>query len=64
VTGRCDRGRAGIDAALADPTLYDSDPARVATLSKERADVARTLSAAEDQWLALSEAYENAIAAG
>jgi ATP-binding cassette, subfamily F, member 3 len=55
---------AEIDATLADPKLYDRDPAQVATLGKERADVARTLSVAEDQWLALSEAYENAIAAG
>ncbi len=54
---------AEIDAALADPTLYDRDPAKVATLSKMRADVARSLSEAEHQWLALSEAYESAIAA-
>jgi ATP-binding cassette subfamily F protein 3 len=55
---------AEIDATLADPKLYDRDPAQVATLGKERAEVTRTLSAAEDQWLALSEAYENALAAG
>jgi ATP-binding cassette, subfamily F, member 3 len=55
---------AEIDAALADPALYDRDPVQVATLGKARADMARSLSAAEDQWLALSEAYESAIAAG
>jgi ATP-binding cassette, subfamily F, member 3 len=55
---------AEIDAALADPTLYDRDAAKVATLSKARADAARSLSEAEHQWLALSEAYESAIAAG
>ena len=54
---------AEIDAALADPLLYDRDPAKVATLSKARADAARCLSEAEHQWLSLSEAYESAIAA-
>jgi len=52
---------AEIDAALADPALYDRDPSRVATLGKERADVVRGLSDAEGQWLALSEAYDNAV---
>ena len=54
---------ADIDAALADPALYDRDPSRVVTLGKERADVARSLSDAERQWFALSEAYDNAVAA-
>ncbi len=53
---------ADIDAALADPTLYDRDPARVATLGKERADAATALAAAEDEWLALSSEYEAAMA--
>jgi ATP-binding cassette subfamily F protein 3 len=51
-----------IDAALADPKLYDRDPARVATLGKERAEAVSALSAAEDQWLALSTDYESAMA--
>ncbi len=55
---------AEIDAALADPALYGRDPSRVATLGKERADVVRSLSDAERQWLTLSEAYDNAVAAG
>jgi ATP-binding cassette, subfamily F, member 3 len=37
-----------IDAALADPTLYERDPARVAVLAKERADAAAALAAAEE----------------
>jgi ATP-binding cassette subfamily F protein 3 len=45
---------------LADPNLYERDPARVATLAKERADAAAALTAAEEQWLALSEEYEAA----
>ncbi len=53
---------ADIDAALADPTLYDRDPARVATLGKERADAASALATTEDQWLALSGEYEAAMA--
>jgi ATP-binding cassette subfamily F protein 3 len=52
---------AEIDAALADPKLYDRDPARVAKLGKERADAASALDAAEDQWLALSSEYEDAM---
>jgi ATP-binding cassette subfamily F protein 3 len=53
---------ADIDAMLADPTLYDRDPARVSTLGKERADAASALATAEDQWLALSADYEAAMA--
>jgi ATP-binding cassette subfamily F protein 3 len=49
-----------IDRTLADPKLYERDPARVATLAKERADAAAALAAAEEQWLALSEEYEAA----
>jgi len=52
-----------IDATLADPKLYDRDPARVATLGKERAAAAGALAAAEDQWLALSTEYDDAMAA-
>jgi ATP-binding cassette subfamily F protein 3 len=54
---------ADVDAMLADPTLYDRDPARVATLGKERADMASALAAAEDEWLTLSTEYEDAMAA-
>jgi ATP-binding cassette subfamily F protein 3 len=51
-----------IDQALADPKLYERDPARVATLAKERADAAAALAAAEEQWLELSGEYESASA--
>ena len=53
---------AEIDAALADPKLYDREPARVAGLGKERADAVSELASAEDQWLALSGEYEDAVA--
>jgi ATP-binding cassette subfamily F protein 3 len=52
---------AEIDTLLADPKLYDRDPARVATLGKERSEAANALANAEDQWLALSSEYENAV---
>jgi ATP-binding cassette subfamily F protein 3 len=51
-----------IDQTMADPKLYERDPARVATLSKERADTAAALAAAEEQWLELSGEYESAAA--
>jgi ATP-binding cassette, subfamily F, member 3 len=54
---------ADIDAAPADPKLYDRDPARVTTLGKERAEAVSAL-AAEDQWLALSSDYDSATAEG
>ena len=49
-----------IDTALADPTLYDRDPARVAVLAKERAEAAAALHTAEEQWLTLSANYDSA----
>jgi ATP-binding cassette subfamily F protein 3 len=52
-----------IDAALSAPDLYARDPAQAATLAKERAERTASLSAAEDEWLSLSAAYEEAIAA-
>jgi len=45
---------------MADPKLYERDPARVASLAKERADAATALAAAEEEWLALSAEYEGA----
>ena len=53
---------AEIDAMLADPKLYDREPARVARLGKERADAVSELARAEDEWLALSGEYEEAVA--
>ncbi|HEU5274548.1 MAG TPA: ABC-F family ATP-binding cassette domain-containing protein [Xanthobacteraceae bacterium] len=58
--GKLGRRIGEIDATLADPALYARDPARVATLAKERADAADALAAAEEQWLALSGEYESA----
>ncbi len=52
-----------IDQTLADPKLYERDPARAARLAKERADAAGALAGAEEQWLELSGEYESAAAA-
>jgi ATP-binding cassette subfamily F protein 3 len=53
---------AAIDQTLADPKLYERDPARATKLAKERADAAAALAAAEEQWLELSGEYESAAA--
>ena len=52
-----------VDAALSAPDLYARDPGQAAAFAKERAERAALLAAAEDEWLSLSAAYEEAIAA-
>jgi ATP-binding cassette subfamily F protein 3 len=52
-----------LDAALADPALYASDAAKARTLTQERGRQAKALAAAEEAWLAASEALEQAVAA-
>jgi len=49
-----------LDASLADGTLFARDTAKAATLAKTRADTANALAAAEEEWLAASEALETA----
>ncbi len=49
---------ARIDAALADPELFTRDPARGASLSRERAEAVSALERAEASWMAASEALE------
>lgn len=51
---------AKVDEALADGTAFQKDPAKAAELSKMRAEAAEALSAAEDEWLALSAELEEA----
>ncbi len=51
----------GLEAALADPTLYDRGTGdRITRLQTDLADVSRRLAAAEESWLALSEQLEAA----
>ena len=47
-----------LDATLGDGSLYASDPARAAELSKTRANVVAAIAQAEEEWLAASSALE------
>ena len=49
-----------LDEALADPSLYERDPSKAASLNKDRADAVKTLELAEETWLEASDAYETA----
>lgn len=51
-----------LDAALADPNLFMSDPAKGAALSKARADAGAKLATAEHEWLEASGALDEASA--
>jgi ATP-binding cassette subfamily F protein 3 len=53
---------AAVDVKLADPKLYNR-PVDAAFLAKERADIVRAISAAEEAWLIASAAVEEAQAA-
>jgi ATP-binding cassette subfamily F protein 3 len=50
-----------LDRALAAPARFDRDPVKAASLAKARADAARALAQAEDDWLAASSEYEAAM---
>jgi ATP-binding cassette subfamily F protein 3 len=49
-----------LDKTLGDGTLFASDPARAAELSKTRANVVAAIAAAEEDWLSASAALETA----
>ncbi|GJL94535.1 MAG: ABC transporter ATP-binding protein [Hyphococcus sp.] len=51
-----------LDAALAEPGLYEKDLARATKLQKERAALTNAIEEAEEQWLAALEKYETAQA--
>ena len=51
-----------LDAELADPVLYEKNPAKAADKARQRGEAAAKLSAAEEQWLELSTEYEEAMA--
>lgn len=59
----CRADIAKIDRQLADPDLYTGNVHKVAQLNKRRADTLRHADAAEEEWLAASEAYEAGIVA-
>ncbi len=50
-----------LDAALADGGLFSREPAKAAAMAKTRADNARALAKAEEDWLAAGAALEAAI---
>ncbi|MCB1521488.1 MAG: ABC-F family ATP-binding cassette domain-containing protein [Hyphomicrobiaceae bacterium] len=54
---------AKLDALLADTAIYIDEPERAQRAAMERGVLAKRLAAAEDEWLAAVEAYENATAA-
>ena len=63
--GLMERLRKRIDAIedqLADPKLYEKDPAAATQLSRERADLSAQLSRNEEKWLEMSEEYEREMA--
>ncbi len=53
---------ARIEAALNLPGLYDKEPQRMITLTRERADTVRKIELAEAEWLQASDAYDRATA--
>ncbi|MEM1409987.1 MAG: ABC transporter ATP-binding protein, partial [Pseudomonadota bacterium] len=53
---------ADLDQQLADPSLYETDPAKATELHQARADSVKALQKAEEQWLEYSSAYEEALA--
>jgi ATP-binding cassette subfamily F protein 3 len=53
---------ARVDAVLGDPDTFQKEPLKASQLSAQRSDLERSLMAAEEEWLALSEEYETAAA--
>ena len=51
---------AALDARLADPALYDRNPAEAQSLGEKRDAIQAKLDAAEQTWLEANEAYEAA----
>lgn len=51
-----------VDAALADGTAFQKDPAKATELSKMRAEAASTLASVEEEWLTVSGEIEEASA--
>lgn len=62
LTAKLEKQIQALDAELADPTLYEKNPAKAAQKAKERSDASDKLAHAEEQWLELSSEYEEAMA--
>ena len=52
-----------LEVQLADPALYASEASKATRLNKQRSDVAKTLERCEEDWLALTEEHDAAMAA-
>jgi ATP-binding cassette subfamily F protein 3 len=50
-----------IDLSLADPRAFERNPFEASKLAQQRAELARALTAAEEEWLELSADYEAAV---
>jgi ATP-binding cassette subfamily F protein 3 len=57
---RLEAKKAELQAALAEPSLYQGDPARPVALQKRLADAEQRLARAEDEWMARHEELEEA----
>lgn len=53
----------GLDDKLADGGLYTRDPARAASLAKERSDAERLLAEVEESWLLMSAEHDELVSA-
>ncbi|MFC4171907.1 ABC-F family ATP-binding cassette domain-containing protein [Microvirga sp. GCM10011540] len=53
---------AKVDAALADGSAFQKDPAKASELAKMRAEAAQTLASVEEEWLTVSSEIEEASA--
>ncbi|MDR6757388.1 ATP-binding cassette subfamily F protein 3 [Mycoplana sp. BE70] len=61
LTAKLEKLIQALDSELADPTLYEKNPAKAAMKAKDRSDAAGRLAAAEEEWLLLSSKYEEAM---
>ncbi len=59
---KLNRQIAALDAKLADPQLYATNPMQAQTLVQDRGQLAKTLARAEDDWLHATDAYDSATA--
>ncbi|UDF30140.1 UNVERIFIED_ORG: ABC-F family ATP-binding cassette domain-containing protein [Roseateles sp. XES5] len=62
LTGKLQKQIQLLDAELADPALYEKNPAKAAEKAKLRSMAVDKLNDAEEQWLELSSEYEEAMA--
>ena len=51
--------RAELEAAMADPNLYNGDSQQLVALQKDLGQVTRLLALAEEQWMELQEQWES-----